>query len=370
MPSTLQFQVNPPVDNAKTFIAYDEPPTLNPDGSVDGDFDEGGTNPNGYKAYLHVEPRHIHVLIRAKGFEDIRFDCPMPHDDLITVELVPSPISLLRLIGIDSQAHRMFNAEGELVYGRGASAFLLFRKWLEGADIAPFLAQHRSEFNCNVLRVMGMFESLGGFNPNAYGDRYYDEIRPFMQACERQGFYVYWCCCAATGVWMNENEAIAHIQRTVDCLLPTNNAIFSPVNEQGQHVNSINQSRSSAIDKGWLLHDEGSFGEDLPSDPPFGTHVCLHTTRKYPGEVKDGNIVDHPNHVAQNLEVWIDEPYRMGDDGKGDRFADPKTAREAAGSAYTALGWVVHSMQGERGDVLTGNTLDCARAAFDAMSGH
>jgi hypothetical protein len=123
-----------------------------------------------------------------------------------------------------------------------------------------------------------------------------------------------------------------------------------------------------------MLHDTGSFGVDKPTTAPFGTHTVLHTTRGYPGMVKDGNIVDHPNHVATGIEVWIDEPYRMGDDGNGgdgpNDFRSPRVAREAAGSAYTALGWCVHSMQGERADVLAGNTLDCARAAFDAMKGH
>ena len=60
----------------------------------------------------------------------------------------------------------------------------------------------------------------------------------------------------------------------------------------------------------------------------------------------------------------------MGDDGSGDRHMEPAIAAEAVGSAYTALFFVVHTIQGERADLLTGNTLDCARAAFAAMRGH
>ena len=156
--------------------------------------------------------------------------------------------------------------------------------------------------------------------------------------------------------------------------------LFSPVNEQGQHNNSINRQRVyNEVLKPLLgdphgtvkmLYDTGSFGSDLPCQPPYGTHACLHCNRAYPANVKDGCTADHPNTVNDDLEVWMDEPVRYGDEGSGDGHTDPQKAADAAGTAYTALGWCFHSMQGERGDLLTGNTLDCAKAAITAMKGH
>lgn len=370
MSSTLQIQTDPKLENVFAHISYDAPPTVNNDGSVDGDWDERKTNADGYTAFMFVEPRRSFVLVRAPGYRDAVIDVEMPHDDLITVALVKAPKTLSPLLWIDPLAHRMVNQKNERVYGRMASGFLLYKKHLDGLDIDPVLDQLES-LGCNMVRIMGMFESLGGFNPKAYGDRYYGDIPAFMERLERRGMYGMWTCCAATGVWMTEGEAVQHVGRTVEVMKLCPNALVSPVNEQGQHVNSINLQRvKNEVDFGWLLHDMGSYGEDLPCEAPFGTHAVLHTTRRYPGSVKDGNIVDHPNHVAQHLDVGIDEPVRFGDEGSGDFHTDPRVAREAAGSAYTALFWCFHSMQGERGDMLTGNTLECARAAFDAMKGH
>jgi hypothetical protein len=275
---------------------------------------------------------------------------------------------LSRLSRIDG--HRMINEHGEKVFGRGASAFLLYKKYLDGDDVQPQLQQLQG-LGCNLIRVMGMFESLGGFNPKAYGDRYYAQIVPFCTLCEAFGIYVLWTACAATGAWMTADEALQHTKRTAGELLATNAAIFSYVNEQGQHNNSVDRARFfSSVPKGWMLFDTGSFGEDQPCEPPFGTHVTLHVNRRYPNSVKDSCILDHPNHVNDHLEVGLDEPARYGNTDDPNGNASVEQAADAAGTAYTALFWVFHSLQGEKGEVLRGNTLDCAQAAFAAMKGH
>lgn len=311
------------------------------------------------------------VHLRAKGYRDTYRDVVLPKDAagqieyemMTTGEVVPGAL-LSRLVRIDG--HRMVNERGEKVYGRGASMFLLFKKYLDGYDITPQLAQLQG-LGYNLIRVMGMFESLGGFNPKAYGDRYYTAIRPFCALCEDYGLYVLWTCCAATGAWMTENEAIDHIKRTVTELKDIANALASPVNEQGQHNNSVNLTRvKNEVDWGWLLHDMGSYGMDTPCSPPFGTHAVLHVNRRYSNSVRDCCPLDNPNYVNDHLQVGIDEPDRYGDEGNG----SVEQAADAAGTAYAALFFVYHSMAGERGDMFTGNTLDCATGAVNAMKGH
>lgn len=309
------------------------------------------------------------VTIDAPGFEHFEQRFENIFQDL-DIPLTPTGVPLSRLVGIDHHAHRMVNERGERVYGRGAGFFLGYKRWLDGVDLGPQLRQLRG-LGCNLVRIMGMFESLGGFNPKVYGDRYYDDLPLFMRDLAQHGLHGLWTACAATGGMMNPDEALRHTQRIAERLLTTNNALFSYVNEQGQHNNSVDRARFKAnVNTGWMIYDTGSFGVDLPVEPPFGMYAPFHVRRDYPSSVKDCGIIDHTNRVNNGLEIGVDEPYRMGDEGSGDRHDDPTVAREAAGIAYNALYFVVHTMQGERADLLTGNTLDCASAAFDAMKGH
>lgn len=311
-------------------------------------------------------PNRDYTLFVNDANVDERYDVASvsvgPSSGDIVIALHRRPIVLSRLVRISG--HRMVNEHSEPVYGRGASMFLLYKKYLDMEDITPQLAQLQS-LGCNLIRVMGMFESLGGFNPKAYGDRYYTSIPSFVQLCERYGIYVYWCACAATGSVFSGDEAIEHIRRTAEQMTI---GLFSPVNEQGQHNNSIDVQRAfnvyAPMLSGKMLFDGGSYGSDIPCERPFGTHAVLHVNRRYPNSVKDGCILDDPNYIVDHLQVGLDEPDRYGDDGN----MDVEQCRDAAGTAYTALLWCFHSLQGERGEVFHGNTLDCANAAFGAMA--
>lgn len=276
--------------------------------------------------------------------------------------VVPTPptSSLSRFVRIDRPTHTFVNDQGQNVKCRGASAFLLYKRFLDGENIDPQL-QQLHDLGRNLLRVMGMFESLGGFNPKAYGDRYYSSIPAFMERCRLFGHYVLWTACAATQGMFTEDEAIDHIKKTVEQLKVTVNVIFSPVNEQDQHNNGINISKYlSQVDMGWILHDNGSYGIDEPCPAPLGHFACLHTRRNFWAAIKDCATVDHPNYPQ--VEVAIDEGIRYGDEGSGDEHDSPARCADAAGTAYTALFWVFHSMQGEKAEVLHGNTLDCLTA--------
>lgn len=364
MSSTLQLQTTPKRAGVWMHAAYDAPPTVDPSHAVEGDWDERQTNAEGYAAFLHVDGgRSSYVLVRAPGYRDqVVGPILMPHDELITVTLHRTPPP--RLTWINRDRHRMMTEDGQPVFLKGATAFLLYKRFLDGEDIAPFLQQH-ADLGFTMIRVMGMFESLGGFNPKAYPD-YYDRIGDFLDRCGSFGLYVYWVCCAATGAWMTPDEAVDHVRRSLDQLRTRDNALASPVNEQGQHNNSIPLERIRREWFGSLLHDMGSYGGDTPCSPPYGTHCVLHTTRQYPGLVKDSNPIDNRNFV-EGFDVGIDEPYRAGEDGSGTNHDQPHIAAEAAGCAWMALFWVFHSLQGQRCELLHGNTLACAERAIDAM---
>lgn len=378
MSSTLQLQTDPKIENASMHIRYGEPPVVMENGDVDGDFDERKTNHEGYTAFMFVDHLPTYVLVRAKGYRDTLANdgqpIQMPHDELVTVSLTLAPIELSRLVSIDRGRHRMIDELGDAVYGRGAGFFLGHKLHLDGRDYSPQLRQLR-DLGCNLVREMGSFESLGGFNPKDYGDSYYNQLPSHLKILEREGIYSLWTATAAIGGMMNPDEVMRHLARTKEVLTDCPNVIFSPVNEQGQHNNSIDRERfyrelCPGGKFAWMLFDTGSFGMDEPCQPPFGTHAVLHTRRvSRAQQIKDCNIVDHPNYLNDGLEVGLDEPYRLGDDGSGADHIDPQVAQDAAGSAYTALFWVAHSLQGEKAELLTGNTYDCVARAMTAMRG-
>lgn len=322
-------------------------------------------SPTGYT--LYVNERNVQPQFGSLA----RFVPSLADDIAIVLPSVQSYLS--RLTSIDRERHRCVNEKGQRVFLRGTSDFLLYKRFLDGQDVDAVLTQRR-ELGGNLLRVMGMFESLGGFRPQDYGDRYYDRIAEFLALCANYGQYVLWTACAATsGIMPNGDDVMRHIGRTVDACTRSTNALFSPVNEQHQHNNSIDRDRfyGEYVQSGkmeWLLYDTGSFGADLPCDPPLGKFAVLHTRRDYPALVKDGCIVDHPNYVNNGIEVGLDEPARFGttDDPSGN--GSVQQARDAAGTAaQTALFWIAHSLQGEKGELFTGNTLDCMRAALSAV---
>lgn len=271
-------------------------------------------------------------------------------------------VTIKPITGVNKDLHRFTDSDGKPVRMRGASSFLLYKKFLDGQDITPQLTQF-NQLGANMIRVFGMFESLGGFDPKQY-PQYYDRLVEFSDLVASYGIYILWALCAATqSIFSNDNQVLDHIKKMVDKLKQSQNAIVSPVNEQGQHNNSINLSRVAAeVDFGWLQHDMGSYGEDEACVAPFGTYCALHTKRRWPSSVKDGCSLDHPNYPA--YEILMEEPDRYGDNGN----TSIQQARDAGGTSYASLGWVAHTLQGERAEVLTGNSLDCVRASLEAMN--
>lgn len=326
----------------------------------------------------------LHVNMREANGTPLRFDprfgearvlVDHGNDVEITLEQafnagenVPLPGGTLeRLASIDRSAHRFVTEAGHRQYLRGVTSFLLYKRFLDGEDLTPILSQLQG-LGCNMVRLFGMVTSFCHWHPQDYGDAYYDRIAAFMALCEGFGIYVLWTACADTGAIMpSENDALQHMRRSLERLRPCPNLLFSFVNEQGQHENGINRDRAfrelQPLLQG-LMFDTGSFGEDAPCEAPFGTHAVLHVRRAYPSHIKDCCIVDHPNHLnAPHLEVLLDEPDRYGDGGN----MNLEQARDSAATAYTALGFVLHTSQGVQSEVFRGRTLEIAQAVFPIL---
>lgn len=323
----------------------------------------------------------IHVNMRQANGATLRFDsrfgestvdvAPGDHDVEVVLPHADGPSgSVSRLVGVDATAHRFVTEDGRRQFLRGATMFILYKRYLDGEDVTPLLGQLQA-LGCNMVRMFGMVTSFAHWHPQEYGDRYYDQIVPFMNLLAQYGIYGLWTACADTQQIMpSEAQALHHLLRTVDQLVLTQNALFSFVNEQGQHENGINrQAAYDAVMKdhriGWLQFDTGSFGEDAPCEAPFGTHVVLHVRRAYPSHVKDCCVLDHPNRVnAPHLEVLLDEPDRYGEGGNMTLVQ----CRDSAATSFTSLGFVFHTSQGvQSAGPYSGRTLEMAQTIFPIL---
>lgn len=293
-------------------------------------------------------------------------------DVVVTLTRTSAPSGAIeRLMRVDPAAHRFITERGRPQFLRGVTSYLIYKRFLDGEDLRPLLDQLQA-LGVNMVRMFGMVTSFAHWHPQDYGDRYYSEIVPFMNLVAAHGIYGLWTACADTQQIMpSEQQALDHLLRTVDQLVQTRNALFSFVNEQGQHENGIDRQRAyDAVMQnnriGWLQFDTGSFGEDEKCQPPFGTHVVLHVRRAYPSHVKDCCVLDHPNKVnAPHLEVLLDEPDRYGEGGN----MNLEQARDSAATSYTSLGFVLHTSQGVQSQPFSGRTLEIARTVFPILQG-
>lgn len=368
MSSTLQLQTDPKVEHAFAHIAYDAPPTVNPDGSIDGDWDERKTNAEGYTAFLNVEPRHVYVLVQTPGYADASFDVQMPHDDLVTVPLEALPSLPITLPRVRIAGRHFVNPAGRWTLC-GADSFQAYDRFLAGEDLRPVLAQLQA-LGFNTIRVFGMDKyipmQLGRpiFNPYAHPN-YYDELPVFCALAESFGLYVYFVVFADTGeIVPDEEDQVRHFIRTMNALRLSANTILSLVNEYTEHANYVN--RSAFPRPSGIAASSGSAGMDQPTAPPWWDFDEFHPRRDRPGSIKDCCVVDHPNYLSADIAVVVDEPDRFGSQGNPDA---EYAALQAGASVESSAGIVFHSKCGVYAQLLDGETERCAQAFLHALHG-
>lgn len=77
------------------------------------------------------------------------------------------------------------SSAGHVVHVREVTAFLAFRKWLDGVDLAPFVSWARS-LRVDACRVLGSVV-WGPLDPRQIGDRYFEELVAFVTWIAAQG---------------------------------------------------------------------------------------------------------------------------------------------------------------------------------------
>lgn len=101
----------------------------------------------------------------------------------INLELEPSKIVPIHIEGM-----RFMDPSGNPWLWKGATDFLLFKKYLDGEDILAILEQ-RVAAGANLVRVLGMCHNITHFYPQDYPD-YYDKLVGFVELLAYYGLYV------------------------------------------------------------------------------------------------------------------------------------------------------------------------------------
>lgn len=348
------------VAGAHVRVAYDTQ-------SSEQAYDDHITDAAGNVAFMFTPdgPKRVHV--DASGYADTFVDTKMPRYSDLDVSLTPLSLPRLTLNGT------RFYADGRPVFLAGASAFLLYRNYLDGQDVTPFLRMLR-QLGAKMVRVFGMAHYIPvnqgqrAFRPQDYGDRYYDEMLGFYKMLDRHGLYGLWTNFPDNGFIMPAlGDQLQHHDRTTTRLRQVSNALYELTNEMFAHdFNRVEAARfPKPID---LLSCVSGHGEEFGGNVPPGPHwdfASLHPPRRYPSHIKDCCVVDNPTYLALGKGVLLGEPDRFG--SRGNTNADQ--ARMSAGaSRETALGIVFHSAQARDGTAVFDDlTMRCAEAFFGAL---
>lgn len=311
------------------------------------------TSPGGFTLFVN------YANVNSKYKPTQKHVANLDEDILITVEREPLPKLTL-------------NGKYLNVFIKGNTDFLIYKKFLDGQDITPLLAQ-RSSLGSNCVRVFGMVDSFSHWHPQDYGDRYYQQIPVFLDLLQDYGMYCYFCVFADTQhIMPSLAQQQDHWAKVIDALSMRVNAIVELVNEPNQHENGVDRTKFFKPQS--MISVCGDFGDEYGGDvwpEPQWDLTDYHAPRSLPKNIKDLCSADNPNWVA-GKGVMQGEPDKFGRDvytGRTFRM-DPQLAKQMAGSARgTNAGIIFHSTDGVYSDTFSPEVVACAYAWFKELQG-
>lgn len=309
---------------------------------------------------LHVNVANVNPAYRALSLHVSDF-----HDD-IRIDLPRTRLSRLHV------ADKVFvNEHGQRVFLNGHTDFLLYKKFLDGEDISPLLAE-RVRFGSNCARIIGMVNSFSHWHPQEYGQRYYDELPAFFDLLDRFGLYGYFTVFADTEIVMpKQADQVAHFNKVVEQLQVCPNSLGELVNEPYAHENAT--ANPFAFQRPVRVpFSSGSYNDVLGSQvtpPPHWDFHDFHVPRKPVKRVADQCMSTNPNYLI-GMAVGSGEPDKFGGPNPMNPkvyLTNPEEARQMAQTAKgTACMYVYHTSAGVWS--LPWNDVEqrCAAATFSA----
>jgi len=325
----------------------------------------GTANQDGYVAFVADSGlSDSDIRITAAGYKPyltyVRWK-PQNHQvnvglDIPGMEMLALPLHHLSVSGND-----FINQIGQRVVLNGCDGFMDFRLYMDGGEAAvrPFLDES-NEFGFIARRVFMQGSKAQNqvmqLDPKEPG--YYDKVRPFVEFENARGIIPI----LTIGIdnqdirspishWVN----ICNITEGLDC-------IISYFNEWSKNKSDFNPEDIPPPRSG--LWSRGSDQANGVPRKPSGPVLEFHPVRNYSTAMRDA--------VASPIELFevqgyrgalvIDEPGRMGTNAHDARFTDPRTVGEYARLMSTlCAGVVMHTFNGQRGQLMDALTRDCAR---------
>lgn len=286
MSSTLQLQLDPPIDFAWGHIG-DQPPTVDAAGNVDGDWDERRSNKDGRVDFLKVDDGTSYVLLRADGYEDeplgpISMPRPEPQTPIIvTLRPKAATLQVLHKDGWDIK-----QADGSRYVHVQATSYLHFQRWLEGQESENTLYPGFDGYNVTFLmKIVPEQAGLRELRPENYANFYQrvDEYLTWMETRKKRLEATLLCDCAVMGVDYAWQER--HTESLYDVLRQHPWHLVQLVNEPENGVNGVDYGRFRKPDG--LFWSRGSSLSGGPCPLPAGDYSSQHLAREGGGVYLD-----------------------------------------------------------------------------------
>lgn len=270
-------------------------------------------------------------------------DGPGSHPDemLSDVPQVPPPSDMAPL-----------EIRGEFFYEHGepwtaieTSEFSLYKRYLDGEDIGPVLAERR-DLGFNLLRVWLLNTSVipGGLHPKDY-PTFYEQLPAFVARCASYGLRIEFTAFTQAPLLMpSKDDQQQHWQRIQDALrgLPV---LLELVNEY-DHGNPPDNAPDRAL---WemrpsgILASSGSANADSAPPEPVWDYVLYHSN----------GLSEFQRKVGHNTAEYADKYRLPGIANENTRYPDQDASEAhafdaAAGGALLCSGSCFHSEQGKQ----------------------
>ena len=280
-------------------------------------------------------------------------------DPLIVTVVEADALPRLHVDGLDFREE-----SGKRWTMAGVTAFPVFQRDLDGADIEPFLVAATGD-GANCLRVMASYDGgIGRFHPGDYGNRFDAGVRAFNDKCARHGIYVFWTVFAdAQNVFPIVNDQRQFFARFCNLVRDKTNVLVELCNENFKNgVSAPNFDKPAGI-----LSCSGSGGGGMDPTQPFWDWSDLHPERGDKWQLSTTTLYfavnGYPGFPGTRQATVAGEPIGFSQNNEpGRRSNDPAAAyRLGVGCVYGA-GGVAHSDSGIRGEIATGVERECIRA--------
>lgn len=236
---------------------------------------------------------------------------------------------------------QFFTLNGQPWTAIESSEFSLYKRHLNGEDIAPVLLQ-RQAIGFNLLRVWLLNTSVipGGLRPSMY-PAFYDRLPAFAALCWSYGLLVEFTAFTQTQTLLPlVADQQAHWRHVCDALHGTP-CLLELVNEADQHDNRTDPSLLTMRPVG-LLASSGSNGADSPPPTPVWDYVLYHSN----------GLNEWQRKVGHNAMEWADTYHMPAMSNENTRYPDQDASvthaeDAAAGAALLCAGACFHSQSGK-----------------------